>query len=29
MSDEPLPKFEIIFYRTKDGRTGIQCKRKT
>ena len=26
MSDEPLPKSEIILYQTEDGRTRIQCR---
>lgn len=26
MSDEPLPKSEIILYQTQDGRTRIQCR---
>ncbi len=26
MSDEPLPKSEIILFQTEDGRTRIQCR---
>ena len=26
MSDEPLPRSEIILYQTEDGRTRIQCR---
>lgn len=26
MSDEPLPKSEVILYQTEDGRTRIQCR---
>ena len=26
MSDEPLPKSEIILYQTEDGRTRVQCR---
>jgi hypothetical protein len=26
MSDEPLPKSELILYQTEDGRTRIQCR---
>ena len=26
MSDESLPKSEIILYQTEDGRTRIQCR---
>jgi hypothetical protein len=26
MSDEPLPRSEIILYKTEDSRTRIQCR---
>ncbi len=29
MSDEPLPKSEIILSQTEDGRTRIQCRFET
>lgn len=26
MSDQPVPRSELILYRTEDGRTRIQCR---